>query len=370
MSETEFISDYRHMVDAVQNRRPVRLPLYEHIIDPQVMGRVLDVDMTVLEPNDGPDAFREHYTNQCRFWRRMTYDTVSFEGTVTDILPGHGAILGGRPGPIQNRKDFEQYPWDELPELYWKRWAPHFDALTQVMPDGMKAVGGVGNGVFEISEDLVGYEYLCLLSYDDPQLTAELYQKIGGLMVGLWSQTLERYGDLFAVCRMGDDLGFKNATLMAPTFIRGHIIPQYTRIVSLVREAGKPFLLHSCGKIFDVMDDLIATGINAKHSNEDQIAPFGEWIDRYNDRIALVGGIDLNLLVQEDRQTVYEEVIRQGTEFRNRARGYALGSGNSIPDYVPVENYLAMIEAAQEIRRRETPSMPPTDHGTTGAARK
>jgi uroporphyrinogen decarboxylase len=27
-----------------------------------------------------------------------------------------------------------------------------------------------------------------------------------------------------------------------------------------------------------------------------------------------------------------------------------LGSGNSIPDYVPVEGYLAMVETAREIR--------------------
>lgn len=35
------------------------------------------------------------------------------------------------------------------------------------------------------------------------------------------------------------------------------------------------------------------------------------------------------------------------------ARGYALGSGNSIPDYVPTENYLAMIRAAQALRQGE-----------------
>ena len=31
--------------------------------------------------------------------------------------------------------------------------------------------------------------------------------------------------------------------------------------------------------------------------------------------------------------------------------GYALGSGNSVPDYVPDENYLALIAAATASRR-------------------
>jgi uroporphyrinogen decarboxylase len=35
------------------------------------------------------------------------------------------------------------------------------------------------------------------------------------------------------------------------------------------------------------------------------------------------------------------------------ANGYALGTGNSIPDYVPVEGYLAMLRAAQQLRAEE-----------------
>jgi hypothetical protein len=42
-----------------------------------------------------------------------------------------------------------------------------------------------------------------------------------------------------------------------------------------------------------------------------------------------------------------------GKRFRKKARGYALGSGNSIPEYVPVEGYLAMIEASKGIRDEE-----------------
>ena len=46
-------------------------------------------------------------------------------------------------------------------------------------------------------------------------------------------------------------------------------------------------------------------------------------------------------------------MLERGTKYRRLARGYALGSGNSIPDYVPVEGYLAMIRAAQAIRTRD-----------------
>jgi uroporphyrinogen decarboxylase len=164
-----FQNDYRYMLDVLNNRRPARLPVYEHIISPKIMEKVLGVQFAELiegSPSDRDEFFRQYG----RFFQQMTYDTVSFEVTITDLLPGHGAILGGKPGPIQNRADFEKYPWDKLAELYWAKADLQFCALLKCLPEGMKALGGVGNGVFEISEDLVGFEYLAYLQADDPEL--------------------------------------------------------------------------------------------------------------------------------------------------------------------------------------------------------
>jgi len=347
-----FQNDYRHMLDVLHNRRPARLPIYEHIISPLIMEKILGVRFADLNPGNASDL-EEFFTQYCRFFQAMTYDTVSFEVTITDLLPEHGAIFGGRPGPIRNRGDFESYPWGDLSRMYWKAAEPQFCALDQCLPEGMKALGGVGNGVFEISEDLVGFEHLAYLQADDPELFADLYRKIGDLMVEIWGVFLERHAEAFAICRFGDDLGFKTSTLVSPEVIRRHVLPQYRRVIDLIKAAGKPFLWHSCGCIFPVMEDVIVLGIDAKHSNEDAIAPFDHWISLYGDRIGLLGGIDVDLLCREKPEEVRRIAFEQGKRFRAAASGYALGSGNSIPEYVPVEGYLAMIEAARKIRALE-----------------
>ena len=344
-----FQPDYQHMLDVLANKRPARLPVYEHIISPIIMEKILDVRFADLQ-NGQDQELREFFTNYCHFFKEMTYDTVSFEVCITEILPEHGAIMGGRPGPIQNRDDFEKYPWDELSQRFWDVAAPQFAMLGECLPDGMKALGGVGNGVFEISEDLVGFEHLAYLQADDPDLFADLYRKIGGLMVEIWTVFLQRYTETFAICRFGDDLGFKSSTLVSPKTLRTHVLPQYKRIIDLVHQAERPFLWHSCGKIFAIMEDVIDLGINAKHSNEDVIAPFDTWIEKYGERIGLLGGIDVDLLCCEPSDTIVEQTVEKGGSFRTQAKGYALGSGNSIPDYVPVEGYLAMIEAARKLR--------------------
>ena len=98
---------------------------------------------------------------------------------------------------------------------------------------------------------------------------------------------------------------------------------------------------------------MIALKIQAKHSNEDVIAPFEKWIEMYNNRIGLLGGIDVDVLCRTDPKKVFDIVCERGTLYRKMAKGFALGSGNSIPEYVPVDGYMAMIQAAQFIRETE-----------------
>ncbi len=347
-----FEPDYTQFEKVLRNERPQRLPLYEHIVSPGVMERITGREFAGLAGGDERDL-AEFFSHYCRFFREMTYDVVSFEYCITEVLPGHGAIKGGHPGPIQNRADFDAYPWDEVPVLFRRKAEPLFRALLEHLPPGMKAVGGVGNGVFEISEDLVGMECLPLMQVDDPELYRDLFVRIGDLMADIWREFLRQFAGGYAAGRFGDDLGFKSSLLTNPATVRRCIMPEYRKIIGLIHGAGLPFLWHSCGCIFEVMEDAMEAGINAKHSNEDAVAPFARWIELYGDRIGLLGGFDMDFLCLKKPDEIFREVLEQGRTYRRRARGYALGSGNSIPDYVPTENYLAMVRAAQHLRAEE-----------------
>lgn len=91
----DFEPDYQNIVDAAQNRVPRRLPLYEHLVSTGVMEKVLGVSFAHLYGGGRPDLdiFFTHY---CRFFREMGYDTVSYEGCITEILPNGGALGGGK----------------------------------------------------------------------------------------------------------------------------------------------------------------------------------------------------------------------------------------------------------------------------------
>ncbi len=184
MINSEFIPDYSNILKVLYNNKPPRLPLYEHSIDPQVMSKITNQSFDLSGTTEAD--YRDYYAKIINFWRSMTYDAFAYEASVCDCFPGHGAIRGGK-GPIQSREDFEKYPFKDIPAIFRQTHAPHFEAIRTALPAGMKAYGGCGYGIFEASEDLVGFESLCLMQFEDPQLFTDLYRRIGDLYEELWS---------------------------------------------------------------------------------------------------------------------------------------------------------------------------------------
>jgi uroporphyrinogen decarboxylase len=97
------------------------------------------------------------------------------------------------------------------------------------------------------------------------------------------------------------------------------------------------------------MDYLIdEVKIDAKHSYEDAILPVTEAKARYGDRLAILGGVDVDKLARwpesKLRPYVRDVLIRCSP-----GGGYALGSGNSVTNYIPVSNYLAMLDEGSRV---------------------
>ena len=343
-----YTPDYRRITDAAYKKKTDRIPLYEHDINYHVAEQIIGKPLSELREGDYRDK-REYFRYYVQFCRDYGYDVVPYEGCVVECIQGGEGLCNRVPGIIRTMEDIERYPWEALPDRYFARFDPFFQALEAEMLPGMKAVAGIGNGVFEIVQDFVPLSELALLEIDEPEVFSLLWEKAGDLLISLWSEFFPRYGDLYSLCRFGDDLGFKSSTLVSPETIRTHILPQYRRIVSLIHSKGKPALLHCCGNIFEVMDDIIDTGIDAKHSNEDTIAPFSVWLEKYGNRIGNFGGVEMNVLCLNTEQEIKEyvkDVLRTASAYP----GVAIGSGNQIAEYIPPEGFIAMVEAVREYR--------------------
>ena len=242
---------------------------------------------------------------------------------------------------ITDRASFAAYRWPEPEDFSTGR----LDELARFLPGGMKIVSQGPCGLLENVTFLVGFENLCYLVMDDPDLAGEIFDAVGSRLVRYYEMILahEAVGAVIG----NDDWGFKTQPMLSPPDMRKYVVPWHERIVATAHAAGRPAILHSCGNLTSLMDDVIdEIGYDAKHSYEDTIQPIEDAYEQYHDRIALVGGLDLDFVIRSSPQAVHDRARAMLARAADRG-GYALGTGNSVPDYVPDENYLALIAAAR-----------------------
>ena len=243
---------------------------------------------------------------------------------------------------IRDRADFDAYPWPDVAAADYSL----LDKIAPFVPEGMKLIICGPGGVLENVIKLTGYDNLCFMTIDAPDLLRDICDAVGSRLARHYEIT-SRFDTIGAVIS-NDDWGFKTQTMLSPEDMRSYIIPWHKEIARIIRESGRPSILHSCGNLVQVMDDIIdVIGYNGKHSYEDGICPVEEAYRKWGRRIAILGGIDLDFLCRS-RPSEIRARSKKILESTSRQGSYALGSGNSIPEYVPIENYLAMVNAATD----------------------
>jgi uroporphyrinogen decarboxylase len=244
--------------------------------------------------------------------------------------------------PIFDRESFNSYLWAE-PENYDYS---SLDKSREYLPDGMKLIVWGPGGVLENVISLVGYDRLCYILVDDESLTHDIFDAVGSRLLKYY-EICSKYDTVGALIS-NDDWGFKTQTMLSPADMRKYVFPWHKRIVETIHNEGKPAILHSCGNLDKVMDDIINNiGYEGKHSYEDNILPVEDAYERWHGEIAILGGIDLDFICRSSPEQIKERCKKMIKRTKGKG-GYALGTGNSVPEYVPVENYMAMISVVHE----------------------
>lgn len=334
-------------------------PTVEFIVDEPVIKTILSgmFQREWVTPAGDRESQKRYLDNLIFFWYRMGYDMMRFESA--PVYPGSARVAVNTAsaagltrswveesmGSITSWEDFEKYPFPKVSEFDFFA----FEYLNSHLPEGMGLAVAHGGGLFERVSWIFSIEKLCYFLFDQPDLVEAVTQKVSGIQSDFYRQILdlERVSAVFP----GDDMGFRSATIISPNDLRRYFLPFHTQIAGMAHERGVPYFLHSCGNLQKIMPDLIDTvGIDGKHSYEDAIILVEKFQEEYGDRIAVLGGMDINFLATATQDQVRARVRNLADICGSRGR-FAIGSGNSIPDYVPVENYLAMIDEAISLKK-------------------
>jgi uroporphyrinogen decarboxylase len=267
-----------------------------------------------------------------------TWNETAIEDTAA-IPRAHGrAFTDEHRGPITSRKEFDEYPWPD----FSKAGTRSLEWYQENLPDDMCIVSGGNSHYAELLAWLMGYETLCYALADDRAFVEAIAARVDALS----AQELELYLQFDRVqCIWGsDDMGFRSGLLISPKDMRELVLSGHKRMAARTHEAGKLYLLHSCGNLVDIREDLITdVRIDAKHSFEDTIERVVDAKRDYGARLSLLGGIDMDFLCRSSEEKVRQRV-RETLEVCMPGGGFCLGTGNTVANYVPLDNYLALLD--------------------------
>jgi len=349
--------DAKRFIDALMGRIPplACAPMVEYLVD-EVLRQSIGCEMLgqTWSPwlaNNREETAR-YFDNFIDFWYRMGYDFVRFEHglafpaaklSAADTAKGvtrQRSWADQHHGMIRTWEDFERYPWPKVEEYDFFL----FEYISRHLPDGLGFIVCHSGGIFEHLSSMLSLEGLCFLLYDDPALVKAVANRTGELMAAFYEQ-LAGMDNIIAIFQ-GDDMGHKTGTMISPDDLRTYCLPSHKRFAEIAHAHGMPYFLHSCGNMFAVIEDLIEdVKLDGKHSYEDVIIPIEDFQRDYGNRLAVLGGMDIDILARATPEGVRQRAHQLMETCGPRGR-FAIGSGSSIASYIPIPNYLAMLDEA------------------------
>lgn len=336
---SKYEPDFRQLLKVLRREKPDRPVLFEYFMNAMLFEALSGKKYPESNADDAQvkvvvEAFNnagyDYATIPARYFSALKFETSEHEQKATVSL-NEGFV-------ITDRESFTNYSWPDPDEGD----SAMFGRISSLLRPNMKFVVPGPGGLLENVINLVGFENLCFMIYEDESLVQDIFDAVGERLVRFYARCAS-IGQVGALI-VNDDWGFKLQTMFDPDTMRKFIFPWHKKIVEAIHREGKPAILHSCGNLTGVMDEIIDyLQYDAKHSFEDGITPVEEAYKLWGNRIAILGGIDMDFLARRSPQEIQERA--KALLALTGSKGYALGSGNSIPSYIPVPNYMAMIHS-------------------------
>jgi uroporphyrinogen decarboxylase len=335
-----------------------RVPLFEISIHKSIQEKILARQIVTLQ-------------DEIDFWRTAGYDFVCIRAGVRSIVRGlHPAVqqwrsarhdmpsasrkpgwVGEETAFIHSRRDLAEFPWPAPQDLGGDNGYDSLEELlkeySRLLPGEMKLIVQLGY-LFMGTWQLMGFENFGMQLADDPGLVQAVVEKLAESQAAVLEILLQH--DCAGAVWMPDDLCYNSGPVVSPGVYRQFIYPGYVKMIERCHQAGIPVGLHSDGDLKRLLPELVACGFDCIHPFEPPLNDIVDVKRTWGDRISLAGNIDLKAtLCLGTPDAVRAEVL---TKFRALAPGggWLIGSSNSIPDFVPIENYRALLDASLACR--------------------
>ena len=231
----------------------------------------------------------------------------------------------------------------EFPDPLDSRFFRDIPERIERFPDRFR-VFQIGFSLYERAWTLRGLENLLTDFHDHPDFVRELFSAIADYNVAQIGQALKH--DLDAIY-FGDDWGQQFGLQMGPRLWREFIYPVLVRMYAAVRQSGKFVMIHSCGDVDELFDDLLAAGLNCFNPFQPEVMDVYSLLPQYRGRLAFHGGLSTQKTLPFGNVDEVRAETRRLLQL-GREGGYIFAPAHDVEGDVPLENMLAFIEVLQK----------------------
>jgi 5-methyltetrahydrofolate--homocysteine methyltransferase len=347
--------DIDRLLEAFKHRKVDRVPNFEVLLEDkhveQILGRYAGNTLAIggdpakgVEESEGARPMHpEDYLEICKI---IGQDSMIVEAIWTPFKKkksdGSLSIVADR--SIKSRKDFNERivpPSDD-----------DIEEKMQFVKEYRQAIDNSGTNIgfcvlvaayFQtLYEFMIGMEDCMTLVYKDREFIEELLE-IG---TQYWEKFVKRaIEEGVDFVWAADDVAFKTGLFLPPKIMKEMWLPHLQRIIAPAVSARKPVMFHSDGKIDDIVPWLADIGVDCIQPMDPYGIDYRDYKKKYGNLVCLAGNFDIEFPLAHGTPEDVERDVQEHMEVLKPGGGYVATSSHSIVNYIPHENFIAMINA-------------------------